>query len=54
MSPAETERQRKLFCVALAIKQGLTPKSYSAEAAKMADEMTEAQLKEFCKSEAKS
>jgi len=46
--PAKTEAQRRIFCVALSIKRGLTPKSYSAEAAKMAEEMSEETLKEYC------
>lgn len=52
--PAESEQQRKLFCIAYSIKQGLTPKSYSKQAAKMAEDMSEEQLRDFCKSEAKS
>lgn len=49
--PAESEAQRKLFCIALNIKLGKTPKSYSAEAAKMAREMSVEQLSDYCKSE---
>jgi len=49
MSPAKTIEQRKLFCIALSIKLGKTPKNYSAEAAKMAKEMTIKQLSDFCK-----
>jgi hypothetical protein len=30
------------------MKQGKTPKSYSREAAKISEEMSEEQLKEFC------
>ena len=53
MSPATSEAQRRLFCVALSIKRGETPKSYSKQAAKMASEMSEAQLAEYCGSKVK-
>lgn len=46
--PATSKAQKTLFCIALAIKRGETPRSYSAEAAKMADSMTEEQLKDYC------
>jgi len=46
--PATTENQRQLFCIALSIKRGETPASYSAEAAKMAETMSEEQLKDYC------
>ena len=42
--------QKTLACIALSIKRGKTPKSYSAEAAKMAKSMTEEKLSEWCKS----
>jgi len=48
MSPANSKSQQTLFCIALSIKRGETPKSYSAEAAKMADEMSEEVLAEYC------
>jgi hypothetical protein len=48
MSPAKTEDQRQLFCIALSIKRGKTPRSYSKQAAKMADEMSEEVLREYC------
>ena len=51
--PAESEGQKKLFCIALSIKKGDTPASYSKQAAKMASEMSEQQLAEFCKSQVK-
>ncbi len=51
--PAESESQRRLMCLALSIKQGLTPKSRSPEAARIASQMSEEQLKDFCKSEVK-
>jgi len=50
MSPATSESQRKMFCIAYAIKLGRTPKSYSPEAAKMAKEMSLEQLSDFCRS----
>jgi len=43
-----SKNQKTLACIALAIKRGETPRSYSAEAAKMADSMTEEQLKDYC------
>lgn len=46
--PATSKNQRTLFCIALSIKQGKTPASYSAEAARMAKEMSEEQLQEYC------
>ena len=48
--PASSEKMRRLFCIALAIKLKKTPKSYSPEAAKMAREMSIEELSEFCKS----
>lgn len=48
--PAVSEDQRTLFCIALSIKRGETPKSYSKEATKMAETMSEGQLKDYCKS----
>ena len=48
--PASSEKMRKLFCIALNIKLKKTPASYSAEAAKMAREMTISQLSDYCKS----
>jgi len=48
--PSTSEDQRAFFCIALDIKQGKTPKSYSAEAAKAAEEMSEEELKEMCES----
>jgi hypothetical protein len=46
--PSVSEKQRKLMCLALSIKQGKTPKSRSKQAAKLAEQMTEEQLREFC------
>ena len=51
--PPTSEAQRKLSCIALSIKLGKTPESYSAEAAKMAKEMTVKELSEFCRSPVK-
>lgn len=51
--PATSDKQRTLFCIALSIKQGKTPASYSKEAAKMAEEMTEEQLADYCHSKVK-
>ncbi len=51
--PSTSEKQRKLMCIALAMKQGKTPKSYSKEAARISEEMSEEQLKEFCEAPVK-
>ena len=48
--PAVSKEQQTLACIALSIKRGETDKSYSKEAAKMAESMTEQQLKDFCES----
>jgi len=45
----KSENQRTLACIALAMKRGETPKSYSAAAAKMAESMSEEKLSEWCK-----
>jgi len=50
MSPAVSETQRRLSCIALSIKRGETNASFSKEAASMAESMTEEQLKDFCES----
>lgn len=47
--PAKSEKQRKLMCIALGIKRGKTPKSYSFEAAHLAKTMSEQQLRDYCK-----
>jgi len=44
-----SENQRTLACIALAIKRGEQPKSYSAQGAEMADSMSEEKLREWCK-----
>lgn len=51
--PATSENQRTLFCIALAIKRGETPKSYSAEAAKLAEQNDEETLRDYCKAPVK-
>lgn len=53
MSPATSEAQKKLFCVALSIKRGETPKDYSKQAAKIAEENSEETLVEYCGSKVK-
>jgi len=50
--PSTSKNQRTLFCIALSIKRGETPRTYSAEAAKMADEMSEEQLRDYCEAPA--
>jgi len=45
----KSENQQTLACIALDIKRGETPRSYSAQAAKMADSMSEEKLSEWCK-----
>jgi hypothetical protein len=47
--PAKSRSQRKLMGIALAIKKGKTPKSYSLEAAKAAKSMSKKALKHFAK-----
>jgi len=51
--PATSESQRRLFCLALSIKKGDTPASKSPEAARMARQMSEQQLADYCKGEVK-
>ena len=51
--PATTDTQRTLMCIAWEIKKGNTPASYSKQAAKMAEQMSMQQLKDFCESPAK-
>ena len=48
MSPAVSRQQQKLFCIALSIKRGETPKSYSKEAAALAEQNDEQTLKDYC------
>jgi len=51
--PATSEDQRRLMCLALSIKLGKVEASKSPQAAKMAKDMSVAQLSEFCKSPVK-
>jgi len=44
-----SSKQKTLSCIALKIKKGETPASYSAQAAKMAGSMSEEKLSEWCK-----
>jgi len=53
MSPATSEEQRALYCIALSIKLGETPATYSEEAARMAEEMPEETLRDYCEGPAK-
>jgi len=46
--PSTSPKQRALMCIALAMKRGQTPKNYSKAAAKIADQMTEQQLADYC------
>lgn len=46
--PATSSKQKTLMCIALSMKKGKTPKSYSKEAAKVADSMSEQQLADYC------
>jgi len=48
-NPAKTVAQQKLFAIALGIKKGQIARSYSAEAAKMADRMSVRKLEEFAR-----
>gem|GEM_PF-1309870 len=45
--PARSERQRKLAGIALSIKRGYTPRSYSPEATRMAESMSEEKLRHY-------
>ena len=45
--PSVSKSQQRLAGIALAIKRGETPKSYSPQAAKMAKSMTVKELREF-------
>ena len=48
-NPAKTVAQQKLFAIALGIKKGQIARSYSPEAAKMADRMSVRKLEEFAR-----
>ena len=47
--PSTSENQKTLACIALSIKRGETPESYSKQAAEMAKSMSEEQLTHYCK-----
>ncbi len=47
--PSRSKKQRALMCIALGMKEGKTPRSYSKEAARISGDMSERQLTEFCK-----
>jgi len=51
--PATSPEQRTLACIALRIKRGETPASYSAEAAEWAESASEESLRETCESPVK-
>ena len=44
-----THNQKTLSCIALSMLSGKTPKTYSAQAAKMAESMSKEKLEEWCK-----
>lgn len=48
--PATSKKQKTMFCIALSMKMGKTPKNYSAQAAKMSETMTDKQLEDYCQS----
>jgi len=43
-----SKNQKTLACIALSIKRGKTKSSYSAQAAKMSESMSEEKLAEWC------
>jgi len=47
--PSKSKKQRALMCIALGMKEGKTPKRYSAEAARISGDMNKEQLQEFYK-----
>lgn len=51
--PAKSQKQQKLFGIALAIKRGELPKSYSKIALKLAKTLSEKKLREFAKTKRK-
>lgn len=46
--PATSSNQKTLMCIALSIKKGKTSPSYSKEAARLAQTMSEKQLADYC------
>ncbi len=51
--PARSVKQRKFLGIALSIKKGKTPKSYSPEAAEAAKTMSRKALEHFAKTKEK-
>ena len=51
--PSTSRKQHTLMCIALGMKKGSTPKTYSKEAARMCDSMTVTQLEDYCKNPVK-
>ena len=51
--PATSKSQHTLFCIALSIKKGKTPTTYSKQASKMASSMSEKQLEDYCQNPVK-
>ncbi len=51
--PAASGKQKTLMCIALSIKKGETPATYSKKAASMAEKMSVEQLEEYCQSKVK-
>ena len=51
--PAKSVKQRRFLGIALAMKKGKTPKSYSPEAAKAAETMSKKALEHFAKTKEK-
>lgn len=51
--PAESVKQKRFMGIALGIKKGKTPKTYSPEAAKAAEAMSKKALEHFAKTKEK-
>lgn len=51
--PAVSKKQKRFLSIALAIKKGKTPKSYSPEAAKAAETMSKKALEHFARTKEK-
>uniref|UniRef100_A0A6M3J7V2 Uncharacterized protein n=1 Tax=viral metagenome TaxID=1070528 RepID=A0A6M3J7V2_9ZZZZ len=47
--PAVSKNQKTLACIALSMANGETSKSYSKQAAKMAESMSKEELATYCK-----
>ncbi len=47
--PAVSEKQKALFCIAMSIKKGDTPASFSKQAAKIAEDNSLETIEDFCK-----